>query len=206
VIRAAKNRFGAVNELGVFAMTDGGLKEVSNPSAIFLSRHEQPVAGSVVMVTREGSRPMLVEVQALVDESHLSAPRRVTLGPDQNRLAMLLAVLHRHGGVAMYDQDVFVNVVGGMRVSETAADVPVILAALSSFRNRPIPADLVAFGEVGLAGEIRPVQGGEDRLREAAKHGFKRAIVPRANAPKGNRISGMEIIAADRLSQVLESF
>jgi DNA repair protein RadA/Sms len=204
VIRAAKNRFGAVNELGVFAMTDAGLKEVSNPSAIFLSRHEQPVPGSVIMVTREGSRPLLVEVQALVDESHAQAPRRVTLGPDQNRLAMLLAVLHRHGGIAMYDQDVFVNVVGGMRVSETAADVPIVLAALSSFRSRPLPADLVAFGEIGLAGEIRPVQGGEDRLREAVKHGFKRAIVPKANAPKQGRIAGLEIVAADRLNQVLE--
>jgi DNA repair protein RadA/Sms len=204
VIRAAKNRFGAVNEIGVFAMTDGGLKEVSNPSAIFLSRHEAPVPGSVVMVTREGSRPMLVEVQALVDESHLGSPRRVTLGPDQNRLAMLLAVLHRHAGIAMFDQDVFVNVVGGMRIGETAADLPVVLAALSSFRNRPIPADLVAFGEIGLAGEIRPVQGGEDRLREAAKHGFRRAIVPRANAPKGGRMPGIEVIAVDRLDRALE--
>jgi DNA repair protein RadA/Sms len=204
VIRAAKNRFGAVNELGVFAMTDGGLKEVSNPSAIFLSRHEQPVPGSVTMVTREGSRPLLVEVQALVDESHGSNPRRVALGPDPNRLAMLLAVLHRHGGIAMYDQDVFVNVVGGMRVSETAADLPVLLAALSSFRSRPVPSELVVFGEVGLAGEIRPVQGGEDRLREAAKHGFKRAIVPKANAPKKGKIAELEIVAADRLSQVLE--
>jgi DNA repair protein RadA/Sms len=205
VIRAAKNRFGAVNELGVFAMTDTGLKEVSNPSAIFLSRHEQPVPGSVTMVTREGSRPLLVEVQALVDQSHGSAPRRVALGPDQNRLAMLLAVLHRHGGVAMYDQDVFVNVVGGMRVNETAADLPILLAALSSFRNRPIPNELVVFGEVGLAGEIRPVQGGEDRLREAAKHGFNRAIVPKANTPKKNRIAGLEIVPADRLSQVLDA-
>ncbi len=205
VIRAAKNRFGAVNELGVFAMTDAGLKEVSNPSAIFLSRHEQPVPGSVTMVTREGSRPLLVEVQALVDQCHSTAPRRVALGPDQNRLAMLLAVLHRHGGVAMYDQDVFVNVVGGIRVSETAADLPILLAALSSFRNRPIPNDLVVFGELGLAGEIRPVQGGEDRLREAAKHGFKRAIVPKANAPRKNRIADLEIIGADRLSQVLDA-
>lgn len=205
VIRAAKNRFGAVNELGVFAMTDTGLKEVSNPSAIFLSRHENPVPGSVTMVTREGTRPLLIEVQALVDQSHGSAPRRVTLGPDQNRLAMLLAVLHRHGGVAMYDQDVFVNVVGGMRVNETAADLPILIAALSSFRNRPVSNELVLFGEVGLAGEIRPVQGGEDRLREAAKHGFKRAIVPRANAPKKNRIEGLEVVPADRLVQVLDS-
>ncbi|HXG27251.1 MAG TPA: DNA repair protein RadA [Nevskiales bacterium] len=204
VIRAAKNRFGAVNELGVFAMTDTGLKEVSNPSAIFLSRHEQPVPGSVTMVTREGSRPLLVEVQALVDQSHGAAPRRVALGPDANRLAMLLAVLHRHGGVAMYDQDVFVNVVGGMRVTETAADLPILLAALSSFRNRPLANDLVVFGEVGLAGEIRPVQGGEDRLREAAKHGFTRAVVPKANAPRPGRIPGLDILAADRLAQVLD--
>ncbi len=202
VIRAIKNRFGAVNELGVFAMTEKGLREVSNPSAIFLSRHEEPVAGSVIMVTREGSRPLLVEVQALVDESHGSNPRRVTLGLDQNRLAMLLAVLHRHGGVAMYDQDVFVNVVGGVRVTETGADLAVVLAALSSLRNRPLPMDLVVFGEVGLAGEIRPVQNGQERLREAAKHGFKRAIVPKANAPK-TPIKGIEVQAVQRLSEAL---
>lgn len=204
IIRSVKNRFGAVNELGVFAMTDGGLKEVANPSAIFLSRHDEPVPGSVVMVTREGSRPMLVEVQALVDESHLHNPRRVTLGPDPNRLAMLLAVLHRHGGVAMFDQDVFVNVVGGMRVNETAADLPVLAAALSSLRDRPLPEDMVIFGELGLAGEVRPVQGGEERLREAAKHGFKRAIVPKANAPRRGRIPDMEVIAAARLADVLD--
>lgn len=203
VIRAAKNRFGAVNELGVFAMTDAGLKEVSNPSAIFLSRHEEPVSGSVVMVTREGSRPMLVEVQALVDESHLNNPRRVTLGPDANRLAMLLAVLHRHGGIAMADQDVFVNVVGGMRVTEPAADLPVLLAALSSLRDRPIPADLAAFGELGLSGEIRPVQGGEERIKEAVKHGFKRIIVPTANAPR-RRIEGMEVVPVARLREALD--
>lgn len=184
VIRAIKNRFGAVNELGVFAMTDGGLREVNNPSAIFLSRYEQPVAGSSVMVTWEGSRPLLVEVQALVDESHLANPRRVTVGLDQNRLSMLLAVLHRHAGIATYNQDVFVNVVGGMRVTETAADLALLLAIVSSLKNRPLPADLIIFGEVGLAGEIRPVQSGQERLREAAKHGFKRAIVPKGNAPK----------------------
>lgn len=184
VIRAVKNRFGAVNELGVFAMTETGLREVSNPSAIFLSRNEQQTAGSVIMATWEGSRPLLLEVQALVDDSHLSNPRRVAVGLDQNRLAMLLAVLHRHGGIATYDQDVFVNVVGGMRVTETAADLAVILAILSSLKNRPLPNDLVVFGEVGLGGEIRPVQSGQDRIREAAKHGFKRAIVPKANAPK----------------------
>jgi DNA repair protein RadA/Sms len=204
VVRAVKNRFGAVNELGVFAMTDKGLKEVSNPSAIFLSRHEEPVPGSVIMVTREGSRPLLVEVQALVDESHLSNPRRVTLGLEQNRLAMLLAVLHRHGGIAMYDHDVFVNVVGGVRVGETGADLPVLLAVLSSFRNRPLATDLVVFGEVGLAGEIRPVPGGQERLREAAKHGFARAIVPKANAPKKG-MEGLDVTPAQRLSDVLDS-
>jgi DNA repair protein RadA/Sms len=204
VIRAIKNRFGAVNELGVFAMTDKGLREVNNPSAIFLSRHEEPVPGSVIMVTREGSRPMLVEVQALVDESHLSNPRRVALGLEQNRLAMLLAVLHRHGGVAMYDQDVFVNVVGGVRVSETGADLPVLLSILSSFRNRALPEDLVTFGEVGLAGEIRPVPNGIERLKEASKHGFKRAIVPASNAPKKGEIEGMEIIPVQRLEQAID--
>lgn len=204
VIRAIKNRFGAVNELGVFAMTDKGLREVSNPSAIFLSRHDEPVSGSVIMVTREGSRPMLVEVQSLVDESHGASPRRVTLGLEQNRLSMLLAVLHRHGGIAMYGQDVFVNVVGGVRVSETAADLPVLLSVLSSFRGRPLPQELVTFGEVGLAGEIRPVPNGQERLREAAKHGFKRAIVPRANTPKSGSIKGMEVIAVQRLSEAIE--
>jgi DNA repair protein RadA/Sms len=205
VIRSVKNRFGAVNELGVFAMTEKGLKEVTNPSAIFLSRHEAEVAGSVVMVTREGSRPMLVEVQALVDESHLSNPRRVTLGLEQSRLNMLLAVLHRHGGISLMDQDVFVNVVGGVRINETAADLAVILSVLSSFRDRPLPQDLVVFGEVGLAGEIRPVQGGRDRLREAAKHGFKRAVVPKANAPKSGQLEGMDVIAASRLAEVLDA-
>ncbi len=204
VIRAIKNRFGAVNELGVFAMTDKGLREVSNPSAIFLSRHEQPVPGSVIMVTREGSRPMLVEVQVLVDESHSSNPRRVTLGLEQNRLAMLLAVLHRHGSVATHDQDVFVNVVGGVRVSETGADLAVLLAVLSSFRDRPLPQDLVVFGEVGLAGEIRPVANGQERLREAAKHGFKRAIVPKANAPKQGAIEGMSVVGVSRLQEAIE--
>ncbi len=203
VIRAVKNRFGAVNEIGMFAMTEKGLREVSNPSAIFLSRHAEPVPGSVIMVTREGSRPLLVEVQALVDESHGSNPRRVTLGLDQNRLAMLLAVLHRHGGVAMYDQDVFVNVVGGVRVTETGADLAVVLATLSSLRSRPLPRDLVVFGELGLAGEVRPVQSGEARLREAVKHGFKQAIIPVANAPKGG-IKGMEIHAVQRLSEALD--
>ncbi len=204
MIRAVKNRFGAVNELGVFAMTETGLKEVGNPSAIFLSRHEQEVSGSVVMATREGTRPMLVEVQALVDETHQSNPRRVTLGLEQNRLSMLLAVLHKHSGVPMYDQDVFVNVVGGVRVSETGSDLAVILAILSSYRNRPFERNSIAFGEVGLSGEIRPIQGGEDRLKEAAKHGFTKAYVPKQNAPsKGALIKGMEVITVDRLEQAL---
>jgi DNA repair protein RadA/Sms len=203
VVRAFKNRYGAVNELGVFAMTDRGLKEVSNPSAIFLSRHESEVAGSVIMVTLEGSRPLLVEVQALVDESHLSNPRRVTLGLEQNRLAMLLAVLHRHGGVVTYDQDVFVNVVGGVRLTETGADLAVLLAVLSSLCNRALPGDLVAFGEVGLAGEIRPVPNGQERLREAAKHGFRRAVVPAANVPK-RPIEGIEVVGVRRLSEALD--
>ena len=204
VVRAIKNRFGAVNELGVFAMGDKGLKEVSNPSAIFLSRHDQPVSGSVIMVTREGTRPLLVEVQTLVAESHISNPRRVTVGLDQNRLSMLLAVLQRHAGIAMYDQDVFINVVGGVRITETGADLAVLLAALSSLRDRPLASDLVVFGEVGLAGEIRPVQGGLDRLREAAKHGYKRAIVPRANMPK-QALADIEVVGVRRLSDAIEA-
>lgn len=203
LIRAVKNRFGAVNEIGVFAMGDTGLQGVANPSAIFLSRHEEPVAGSVIMVTREGTRPLLVETQALVDESRLSNARRVTLGLEQNRLAMLLAVLHRHAGIAMYDQDVFVNVVGGVRIAETAADLAVLIAALSSFRDKPVSNKLVTFGEVGLAGEIRPVPNGEERLREAAKHGFSEAIVPTANAPR-RPIDGMRVKSVQRLSQVLD--
>lgn len=202
MLRAVKNRFGAVNELGVFAMTDKGLKEVSNPSAIFLSRYETPIPGSVVMSTWEGSRPMLVEVQALVDTSHLGNPRRVTLGLDQNRLAMLLAVLHRHGGVATYDQDVFVNVVGGVKVLETAVDLALLAAVMSSLRDRPLPMDLMVFGELGLSGEIRPVPSGQERLKEAAKHGFTRAIVPRANAPKDNP-KGMQVVAVTRLDEAL---
>lgn len=203
VLRAMKNRFGTVNELGVFAMTEKGLRMVTNPSSIFLSRHEAPVPGSVIMVTREGTRPMLVEVQALVDESHIANPRRVTLGLEQNRLAMLLAVLHRHGGIATYDQDVFVNVVGGMRVTETGADLAVLLAILSSLRNRPLPDGLVVFGEVGLAGEIRPVPNGQERLREAAKHGFKHAIAPQANLAK-HGVDGMEVTGVKRLAEALE--
>jgi DNA repair protein RadA/Sms len=203
VLRAFKNRFGAVNELGVFAMGDKGLREVPNPSAIFLSAHPQPTSGSAVMVTREGTRPLLVEVQALVDQSSLGNPRRVALGLEQNRLAMLLAVLHRHGGAAVYDQDVFVNVVGGIRVQETAADLPVLLAVLSSFRDKPLPDKTVAFGEVGLSGEIRPVPNGEERLKEAAQHGFRRAIVPKANAPKKMRIGDLEVIAVERLCDAI---
>ncbi len=203
ILRAFKNRFGAVNELGVFAMSEKGQREVPNPSAIFLSAHAQPTPGSAVMVTREGTRPLLVEVQALVDASALPNPRRVALGLEQNRLAMLLAVLHRHGGAAVYDQDVFVNVVGGIRVQETAADLPVLLAVLSSFRDRALPDKLVAFGEVGLSGEIRPVPNGEERLREAATHGFTRAIVPKANAPKKARIGDLEVVGVDRLDEAL---
>ncbi|KAF0192638.1 MAG: DNA repair protein RadA/Sm [Gammaproteobacteria bacterium] len=198
MIRAVKNRFGAINELGLFAMTEKGLKEVHNPSAIFLSRHDEPVAGSVSMVTWEGSRPILVEVQALVAESHASNPRRVAVGLDQNRLAMLLAVLQRHGGIAMYDQDVFINIAGGVRVTETAADLAIILAALSSLKNKPLPSDLIVFGEVGLAGEIRPVHNGQERLHEAAKHGFKRAIIPHANAPR-QADKRIEVFAVKRL-------
>lgn len=203
ILRAVKNRFGAVNELGVFAMTDKGLRGVSNPSAIFLSRHDEPVPGSVIMVTREGTRPLLVEVQALVDDSHGQQARRVVLGLEQNRIAMLLAVLHRHGGISMFDQDVFINVVGGIRISEPAADLPLLLAALSSFRNQPHPADLAVFGEVGLAGEIRPVPNGEERLKEAFKHGFKRAIVPYGNAPR-KTIPGLEVLTAKRLNEALD--
>ncbi|MFP4154320.1 MAG: DNA repair protein RadA [Halothiobacillaceae bacterium] len=203
VVRAVKNRFGAANELGVFAMTDSGLKPVSNPSAIFLSRHQDAVSGSVIMVTREGTRPLLVEVQALVAESPLGNPRRVAVGLEQNRLALLLAVMHRHGQIAMFDQDVFLNVVGGVRVAETASDLPTLLAILSSFRNRPLPHDLVVFGEVGLAGEIRPVPGGPERLHEAAKHGFTRAIIPKANAPT-RPIEGLEVMPVAHLAEALD--
>ncbi len=205
LIRTIKNRFGAVNELGVFAMTDKGLREVSNPSAIFLSRHEEEVTGSAILVTREGTRPLLVEVQALVDDSPLANPRRVTLGMEQNRLSMLLAVLHRHCGIAMFDQDVYVNVVGGVRITETAADLPVLLSVLSSFKDRPVPQELAAFGEVGLSGEIRPVPNGQERLKEAEKHGFRRIVLPRANAPK-QAPKGVDVIAVDRLSDILELF
>lgn len=204
LIRAVKNRFGAVNELGVFAMTDTGLKEVGNPSALFMSRHDQPVPGSVITVTRQGTRPLLVEVQALVDRSMMGNPRRVTLGLESNRLNLLLAVLHRHGGIALSDHDVFANVVGGMRIQEPAADLPLLMAVLSSFRGRPLPADLIVFGEVGLAGEIRPVQAGEERLVEAAKQGFKRALVPDANRPRRALKLDLEVTAIGRLENALQ--
>lgn len=203
-LRGQKNRFGAVNELGVFAMTEHGLKEVNNPSAIFLSRAEEQAPGSLVMVVWEGTRPLLVEIQALVDYSQTANPRRVAVGLEQNRLAMLLAVLHRHGNVQMHDQDVFANVVGGVKVSETAADLALLLAMVSSFRNKVLPRDLIVFGEVGLAGEIRPVPNGTERLHEAAKHGFKRAIVPKANAPK-NMPDGLEVVVVSRLSEALDA-
>jgi DNA repair protein RadA/Sms len=202
VIRAFKNRFGAVNELGVFAMTETGLREVRNPSAIFLSRGDEDAPGSVVMVMREGSRPMLVEVQALVDESHLPAPRRVAVGMEHNRLAMLLAVLHRHGGVPIFNQDVFVNLVGGLRLSETAGDLAVALAVVSSYRDRAIPREWVVFGELGLNGEVRPVQNGEERLKEAAKHGFKQALAPAKNVLKGG-IPGLEIVPVKSLREAI---
>jgi DNA repair protein RadA/Sms len=203
LVRAFKNRFGAVNELGVFAMTDRGLRGVANPSALFLSQHPQQVAGSCVMATQEGTRPLLVEVQALVDASHAPNPRRLTVGLEGNRLAMLLAVLHRHAGVSTYDQDVFVNAVGGVRITEPAADLPVLLAIMSSLRDKPLPRGLVAFGEVGLAGEIRPAPRGQERLREAAKLGFSTALIPKANAPR-QPIEGLEIWAVDRLDAALE--
>jgi DNA repair protein RadA/Sms len=203
VIRAVKNRFGAANEIGVFAMAEQGLREVRNPSAIFLSRHPTPVAGSVVTVVREGSRPLLVELQALVDEAQGMNPRRVAVGFESSRLALLLAVLHRHGGVSTAGSDVFVNVVGGVRIGETSADLPAVLAALSSLRDRPLAADTVCFGELGLAGEIRPVPFGEERLREAAKQGFKHALVPAGNVPR-KPVEGIEAHGVSRLQDALE--
>jgi DNA repair protein RadA/Sms len=203
-LRGQKNRFGAVNELGVFAMTEQGLKEVKNPSAIFLSRANEPAPGSVVMVVWEGTRPLLVEIQALVDDSPLGNPRRVAVGLEQNRLAMLLAVLHRHGGLQVGDQDVFVNVVGGVKVLETSADLALLLAIVSSFRDRTLPQDLVVFGEVGLSGEIRPVPSGQERIAEAAKHGFKKAIVPLANVPRRG-VRDMEIIGVSKLAEALQA-
>ena len=212
-LRSHKNRFGAVNEMGVFAMMENGLKEVKNPSSIFLSRGDISAAGSLVMVIWEGTRPLLVELQALVDDSQMSNPRRVAIGLDQNRLTMLLAVLHRHGGLHTGDQDVFVNVVGGVRVSETGADLAMLLAIVSSLRDRALDQNLVVFGEVGLSGEIRPVPSGQERIKEAAKHGFKRAIVPIANVPKasvsttnnGDGLGAMEIIGVRTLQEALEA-
>jgi DNA repair protein RadA/Sms len=202
LVRAIKNRFGAVNELGVFAMGEKGLKGVSNPSALFLSQHDNQVPGSCVMVTQEGTRPLLVEVQALVDASHLPNARRLSVGLEQNRLAMLLAVMHRHAGVAAFDQDVFINAVGGVKIAEPAADLAVLLAIQSSMRNKPLPRGLVVFGEVGLAGEIRPAPRGQERLREAAKLGFSLALIPKANAPK-QPIEGMTIIPVERIDDAL---
>jgi len=202
LVRAIKNRFGAVNELGVFAMTEKGLRGVSNPSALFLSHHEKDVPGSCVLATLEGTRPLLVEIQALVDSAHAPNPRRLSVGLEQNRLAMLLAVLHRHAGIATFDADVFVNAVGGVRIQEPAADLAVLLAAVSSLTNRPIPGKLIAFGEVGLAGEVRPAPRGQERLKEAAKLGFTRAIVPRANLPKV-RIAGLEVIPVERVDEAV---
>ena len=202
LVRSIKNRFGAVNEIGVFAMTERGLKGVANPSAIFLSQHAEPVPGSCVLVTLEGTRPLLVEIQALVDSGGPS-PRRLSVGLDRDRLAMLLAVLHRHAGVACADQDVFVNAVGGVRISEPAADLAVLLAITSSLRARPMPKGFIAFGEVGLAGEVRPAPRGQERLREAAKLGFTVALVPKANAPK-KPIDGLVIHAVERVDQAME--
>jgi DNA repair protein RadA/Sms len=202
LVRAFKNRFGAVNELGVFAMTEKGLKGVSNPSALFLSQHDNQVAGSCVMVTQEGTRPLLVEIQALVDTSHVPNARRLSVGLEQNRLAMLLAVLHRHAGIAAFDQDVFINAVGGVKITEPAADLAVLLAIHSSMRNKALPRGLVVFGEVGLAGEIRPAPRGQERLREAAKLGFSIALIPKANAPK-QKIEGLTIIAVERIDEAI---
>ena len=203
VVRAVKNRFGAANELGVFVMAEQGLREVRNPSAIFLSHHATPVAGSVVTVVREGSRPLLVEVQALVDDAQAMNPRRVAVGFESSRLALLLAVLHRHGGIATAGRDVFINVVGGVRIGETSADLPAVLAVLSSLRDKPLAADTVCFGELGLTGEIRPVPFGEERLREAAKQGFRRALVPAANVPR-KPIEGLVVEGVARLQEALE--
>ncbi len=202
-LRCQKNRFGAINELGVFAMTSQGMKEVSNPSAIFLNRGEAESAGSVVMVIWEGTRPLLVELQALVDYSQLANPRRLAVGAEHNRLAMLLAVMHRHAGIQMADQDVFINVVGGVKVDETSADLALIAAMVSSFRDKPIPKDLIIFGEVGLSGEIRPVPSGMERLQEAAKHGFRQAIIPKANMPK-HEITGIKIMPVTNLQEAIE--
>ena len=203
LVRAVKNRFGAVNELGVFAMTEKGLRGVSNPSRLFLSTHEEPVSGSCVLATLEGTRPLLVEIQALVDAAHAPNPRRLSVGLEQNRLAMLLAVLHRHAGIATWEQDVFVNAVGGVRIGEPAADLAVSLAVVSSLTDKPIPAKVAVFGEIGLAGEVRPAPRGQDRLKEAAKLGFEKAIVPLANKPKA-RIPGLDVLTIERVDQAVK--
>lgn len=205
IIRAIKNRFGAVNELGFFAMTEKGLREVSHPSAIFLSQYTQPVAGSIITATKEGTRPLLVEVQALVDQSYLANPRRLSVGLEPQRLSMLLAVLNRHIGISTHGLDVFLNVVGGLRILETAADLAIIFAILSSLRNKPLACDLISFGELGLAGEIRPVPAGQERLKEASKHGYKKAIIPAANAPK-KIIEGMDIKPVQTIQDAIEYF
>ena len=204
LVRSIKNRFGAVNELGVFAMTEKGLKGVSNPSAIFLSQHAEMVPGACVLVTQEGSRPLLVEIQALVDTAHIPNPRRLAVGLEQHRLAMLLAVLHRHAGIACFDQDVFLNAVGGVKISEPAADLAVLLAVQSSIRNRALPKELIVFGEVGLAGEIRPCPRGQERLKEAAKLGFTIAIIPKANLPK-SKIPGLRVIPVERIDEAISA-
>ena len=203
LVRAVKNRFGAVNELGVFAMTESGLKGVSNPSRLFLSSHEKPVPGSCVLATLEGTRPLLVEIQALVDAAHSPNPRRLSVGLEQNRLAMLLAVLHRHAGIATWEQDVFVNAVGGVRIAEPAADLAVCLAVVSSFSDKPISPRVAVFGEIGLAGEVRPAQRGQDRLREIAKLGFEKVVIPKSNLPKG-KIVGLEIVAVERIDRAVQ--
>lgn len=205
LLRAVKNRFGAANEMGVFAMTEEGLREVRNPSAIFLSRHPEPVSGSAVTVVREGSRPLLLEVQALVADAVGSQPRRVAVGVDGSRLALLLAVLQRHGGIGTASDDVFLNVVGGVRIQETAGDLPALAAVVSSLRDRPLPAATILFGEIGLAGEIRPVPGGEERLREARKHGFRNAVVPAKNVPRQGAVDGMEVVGVHRLAEALDA-
>jgi len=205
IIRSVKNRFGAVNELGIFAMTDRGLKEVTNPSAIFLSSHQDNTPGSIIMVTREGSRPLLVEVQSLVNSSHGQQPRRVTVGLENNRLAMLLAVMERYLGLATYDHDIFVNVVGGVRIGDTSADLPIVLSILSSLKNISMPEKLVVFGEIGLGGELRPVQGGQERLSEAAKHGFTRAVIPTANRPRKESVE-LQVDTITNLHELIPMF
>jgi DNA repair protein RadA/Sms len=203
MVRAFKNRFGAVNELGVFAMTEKGLREVTNPSALFLSHHHEEVSGSCITVTQEGTRPLLIEIQALVDNAHGASPKRLGVGLEQNRLSMLLAVLHRHGGIACFDQDVFVNAVGGVKITEPGVDLAILCAIVSSFKNQPINQKTIIFGEVGLAGEVRPIQRGQERIKEAAKLGFTRAIIPKANIAK-QKIAGIDVMGIEYLSQALQ--